>query len=170
MTYTYRVQFYEGSHMPKGIYKRKGRKAKPGRKVFLASKDTMAAIRMLDRASEPKQEVYVVEILQKRRVAIYVKADGVPEATFLANEFIHRNKKIGGEVVMPGVGITQLNCEIRGVGIGSEVYFDPESRFAKAFESPIQKVWSKRRAKKKSSDFVDAPQTQSYKILPVRAK
>ena len=163
MTYTYCVQFYEGSHMPRGIYNRKGRKSKAGRKVWPVGREMKAALRAM--GEEPKRDVYVIEIRQARRIMVYAKANDVGEAAQMAQVFVHGNKKLSGRIIIPGAQSDVSDGKVTGAGI-VHAFMDQESDSAKAFLSPIQRVYKKSRSnpQRDSVPYSDVP----YKIVSVR--
>jgi len=149
--------------MPRGIYKRKGQKS--GVRRLSA---TTASNVGPDREG---RKTFVVEVEQRRRIAVYVKANDVSEANDMAREYIYRQKKVMKPVVLPGAVIETSGMESRGVSVVDVLLYSPDQPYAKAAETPIQKVWLKDRSRSKKSVMVESlGVSPSYKILPVRAK
>jgi hypothetical protein len=150
--------------MPRGIYKRKRKSKKGGPKRPLKSVGQLVA-------HGPEISTFAVEIDQRRRIVVYVRAHEVDDANMLAREYVYRQKKIVAPVSMPGVVIEPRGLVSRGVSIAEIGAYSPDSHYGKASEEPIQKVWAKDRSRSKKADATEcAPMRTSYKIVPVRAK
>lgn len=149
--------------MPRGIYKRKGQKSKVRRPPTTTASNVGP-----DREG---RKTFVVEVEQRRRIAVYVKANDVSEANDMARDFLYHQKKVSQRVILPGMVIEPNGLESRGVGIVDVNMYPEDSPYQTASGSPIQKVWKKDRWRSKKSVMVESSGVSpAYKILPVRAK